>query len=223
MGSISRGIPYGWESEGELKKGGNGLDSYGVNQGAANYHGNNVCWINSVPMPQKFTLYQTISHNDIAPGRYLVACKLWVEVAKKTSCRLFANDNVQYYGTEGDYTNLLTPGEHNTYAGYAGGANNEFVLKDMEVVVDVAEGDDLTIGIKTGNRKNNGTTATDNAGWFKVDFFRIHRLDTPTGIAPVAAAPSTAAAGSTYNIAGQRVAATSKGLLIRHGRKFVNR
>ena len=223
VGSISRGIPYGWESEGELKKGGNGLDSYGVNQGAANYHGNNVCWINSVPMPQKFTLYQTISHNDIAPGRYLVACKLWVEVAKKTSCRLFANDNVQYYGTEGDYTNLLTPGEHNTYAGYAGGANNEFVLKDMEVVVDVAEGDDLTIGIKTGNRKNNGTTATDNAGWFKVDFFRIHRLDTPTGIVPVAAAPSTAAAGSTYNIAGQRVAATSKGLLIRHGRKFVNR
>ena len=36
VGNIGRGIPCGWESKGELKKGSNGLDSYGVNQGAAN-------------------------------------------------------------------------------------------------------------------------------------------------------------------------------------------
>ena len=65
----------------------------------------------------------------------------------------------------------------NTYAGYAGGNTNDFVLKDMEVTVDVADGEDLTIGIKTSNQRNNGIRSTnDNAGWFKVDFFRIHQL-----------------------------------------------
>lgn len=177
VSGIVRGIPYGWESEGTLRKGANGLDSYGINQDAKNFHGNNVCWINSVPMPETFTLYQTIPASKIEPGTYRVACKLWVEVAKKTSCRLFANDCVQYYGTESDYTNLLTPGEHNTYAGYAGGNTSDVVLRDMYVDVTVLPGEDLTIGIRTGNRKNNGTVATDNAGWFKVDFFRIHKLE----------------------------------------------
>jgi len=183
VGNIGRGIPCSWESVGELKKGANGLDSYGVNQGAANYHGNNVCWINSVPMPDEFWLYQTIPASKLTPGTYRVACKLWVEVNKKTNCRLFANQNVQYYGTESDYTNLLTPGEINTYAGYAGGNTDEFVLRDMEVAVSVASGEDLTIGIKTGNMRNNGERSTsDNAGWFKVDFFRIHKMDETTGI-----------------------------------------
>ena len=177
VGNIGRGIPCGWESKGELKKGANGLDSYGVNQGASNYHGNNVCWINSVPMPDEFWLYQTIPAAKLTPGTYRVCCKLWVEVNKKTNCRLFANNKVQYYGTENDYTNLLTPDEVNTYAGYAGGNTTDFVLRDMEVEVEVGEGEDLTIGIKTGNQHNNGVRSTnDNAGWFKVDFFRIHRI-----------------------------------------------
>lgn len=183
-GSISRGIPWGWESEGQLKKGANGLDSYGVNNGASNYHGNNVCWMNSVPMPEKFALYQTIPAEKLEPGKYVIMCKLWVENGKKTNCRLFANNNVQYYGYDYDYTNLLTPGEINTYANYTGGNTTDFVLKDMEVEVELAEGEDLTIGIKTGNKKNNGQVATDNAGWFKVDFFRIHRL-TPSSVIPL--------------------------------------
>ena len=183
VGNIGRGIPCGWESKGELKKGANGLDSYGVNQGAANYHGNNVCWMNSVPMPDEFWLYQTIPASKLTPGKYRVCCKLWVEVNKKTNCRLFANQNVQYYGYDYDYTNLLTPGEVNTYAGYAGGSTDNFELRDMEVTVDVAEGEDLTIGIKTSNQRNNGERSTsDNAGWFKVDFFRIHKMDETTGI-----------------------------------------
>ena len=183
VGNIGRGIPCGWESKGELKKGANGLDSYGVNQGAANYHGNNVCWMNSVPMPDEFWLYQTIPASKLTPGKYRVCCKLWVEVNKKTNCRLFANQNVQYYGYDYDYTNLLTPGEVNTYAGYAGGSTDNFELRDMEVTVDVAEGEDLTIGIKTSNQRNNGVRSTsDNAGWFKVDFFRIHKMDETTGI-----------------------------------------
>lgn len=176
VGTIDRGIPYGWSSEGQLKKGANGLDSYGINQDANNYHGNNVCWINSNPMPAKFKLYQTIPADKLEPGVYRIRCKLWVEVAKKTSCRLFANNYVQYYGYESDYTNLLTPGEINSYAGHAGLETSNITLQDMEVYVTVAEGEDLEFGIKTGNKKNDGSTATDNAGWFKVDYFRIDRV-----------------------------------------------
>lgn len=186
------------------EKGANGLDSYGINQDAKNPHGLNVCWINSVPMPDKFTLYQTIPAEKLGAGTYRVACRLWVEVNKKTSCRLFANDNVQYYGYKSDYTNLLTEGEHADYAGYAGGNTSDIVLKEMEVTVDIADGEDLTIGIKTGNRKNNGTVATDNAGWFKVDFFRIHRL-TPTSIDDAQTAASSPAPEGIYSLDGQLV------------------
>lgn len=175
-GNIGRGIPAGWLSKGQLKKGANGLDSYGVNQDALNYHGNNVCWINSVPMPSDFWLYQTIPASKIEPGVYKISCMLWVENSKKTNCRLFANQNVQYYGYESDYTNLLTAGETATYAGYAGGDANAITLRDMEVYVIVSEGEDLTFGIKSSNRKNDGSTATDNSGWFKVDYFRIERV-----------------------------------------------
>ena len=176
-GNICRGIPYGWSSEGTLLNGANGKQSYGINQDAANLHGSNVCWINSVPMPQKFELSQTVAAADIEPGIYRVSCMLWVEEGKKTSIRLFANDNVQYYGTESDYTRLLTPGENNTYAGYAGqSGSGPFTLMPMTVYVEVAKGDDLKIGIRSGNRRNDGTTATDNAGWFKVDNFRIEKV-----------------------------------------------
>ena len=227
-GNIGRGIPCGWESEGQLKKGANGLDSFGVNQDAKNFHGDNVCWINSVPMPDKFVLYQTIPASEIEPGEYRVACKLWVEVAKKTSCRLFANNNVQYYGTESDYTNLLTPGEINTYAGYAGGNTADVILKDMEVTVTVGEGEDLTIGIKTGNKKNNGSVSTnDNAGWFKVDYFRIHRLDN-SGVEAVETPVNAVEAARTgiYNLYGQLISTDagdvdrlSKGIYIVNGKK----
>ena len=180
-------------------------------------------------MPDEFVLSQTIPAAKLTPGTYRVACKLWVEVNKKTNCRLFANKNVQYYGTESDYTNLLTPGEINTYAGYAGGNTNEFVLRDMEVVVEVAEGEDLTIGIKSGNMRNNGVRSTnDNAGWFKVDFFRIHKINEATAIHQSTA--NSLHPSIVYDLQGRKIAnsqlsmmkgSLKKGIYIADGRKFV--
>lgn len=43
----------------------------------------------------------------------------------------------------------------------------------MAVKVVVLEGEDLTVGIRSGNLLADGTRATNNAGWFKVDDFRI--------------------------------------------------
>ena len=171
-GEVRRGIPYGWESKGTLAG-----ESYGINNDATNYHGNNVCWMNSFPMPYSFELSQTVSADKLEPGYYLVRCLLWVEEGKKTNCRLFANNNVQYYGYQSDYTNLLADGEINTYAGYAGGKPDNVILKEMAVCVKVAEGEDLKVGIRTSNRLNNGRTGTDNDGWFKVDYFRIDRVE----------------------------------------------
>lgn len=181
-GNTDRGIPYGWEHEGKLTLGQNGLPSYGINQDAANRHGDNICWINSFPMPERFELSQTIPSPDIEPGIYRITCMMWMEENKKTTGRLFANDNVQYYGKESDYTNLLTDGEQNTYAGHAGqNGAGPFTLMPMEVYVTVAEGEDLKFGIRSGNKRNDGTTASDNAGWFKVDNFRIDKVNSLPG------------------------------------------
>ncbi|UKK51672.1 glycosyl hydrolase 115 family protein [Prevotella sp. E13-17] len=219
-GNIGRGIPCNWLSKGELKKGANGLDSYGVNQDATNLHGNNVCWINSVPMPDEFWLYQTIPASKLEPGEYLVACKLWVESNKKTNCRLFANQNVQYYGTAADYTNLLTEGEINTYAGYAGGSSSNVVLRDMEVKVNVKAGEDLTIGIKTGNKRNNGERSTsDNAGWFKVDFFRIHHLTGTDNLNHTLT--TTKQEDKIYSLTGQHLSQPNKGINIINHKKVM--
>lgn len=171
-GTTERGVPYGWSKQGNLIG-----NSYGINNDAINFHGKNLCWMNSFPMPSSFKLYQKISSDKLGKGTYKVSCRMWMEVDKKANGRLFANNNVQYFGTESDYTNLLTAGEHNTYAGYAGTEPSNMTMKDMVVYVTLADGEDLEIGIKTGNKKNNGVIATDNTGWFKVDFFRIERVE----------------------------------------------
>ena len=134
---------------------------------------------------------------------------------------------MQYYGNENDYTNLLTPDEVNTYAGYAGGNTTDFELRDMEVEVEVGEGEDLTIGIKTGNQRNNGVRSTsDNAGWFKVDFFRIHRI----GGEPDAIKAQHMGKGHVglnkgviYNTAGLSLTNPHHGLYIVNGRKVALR
>jgi len=213
QGNIGRGIPYGWLSKGQLKKGSNGLDSYGVNQGAANYHDGNVCWMNSVPMPDDFWLYQIIPSSKLKAGTYLIKCKLWAESGKLANCRLFANQNVQYYGKESDYTNVLTEGEVNTYAGYAGGSTSDFVLQNMQVEVTIESDQDLTLGIKTSNLKQDGTRATNNnTGWFKVDFFRIHLLaeiEDPDGIKSSFKLPSCKDA--IYDLQGRQVQSSMRG------------
>ena len=216
-GTVTRGTPYGWTLD-PLPSG----NSYGINKDAVNFAGNNVCWVNATPLPDDIELSQTIPADRLGAGRYVVTCKLWVEVNKKNNCRLFANNQVQYYGTEADYTNLLDPNEDATYAGFAGGANNNFILRPLRVEVTLAEGEDLTVGIRSGNRRNNGQHATDNAGWFKVDDFHIYKTaDPPTSIQ--AATQVLPAADGIYDLQGRRIscAALSKGIYIANGKKVI--
>jgi TRAP-type C4-dicarboxylate transport system permease small subunit len=138
--------------------------------------------INSISVVQNAwgQLYQTIPANKLKAGTYRVTCQLWCAPDKKGTTRLFAGNSVQYFGKESDYTDCLTEGEEATFAGYAGDkGDNAFVLKNMEVTVHVGAGESLTLGIRSSNLKNNGTTATsaDGTGWFKVDNFRIEKVE----------------------------------------------
>ena len=137
-------MPYGWQADTSRLNG----ESWGINNDGGNYHGNNLCWFLSRPFPADFELSQTVSADKLEPGIYRVTCRLWVEKAMLTNCRLFANNNVQYFGKESDYTNVLTPGENNTYAGYDGGDANSIVLRNMAVYIEIKEGEDLKIGIR---------------------------------------------------------------------------
>ena len=229
-GETRRGTIYGihgWKVNGSFPG-----DSYGINKDASNPHGANVCWFQAKNgnMPDDFALYQTIPADKLTPGRYMICCRLWAEEGQLSTVRLFANDNVQYYGMDMDYDKNLTPGEHNTFAGYIGGAPNTFMLQDMYVYVDIKEGDDLTFGIRSSNTNADGTKGTDNKnGWFKTDFFRIHKVDATDGIDATTAANGKTAKG-VYNIKGQKVGAElsdnhnlPSGLYVVNGRKTVVR
>lgn len=164
-GTTVRGIPYGWSSEGELLG-----NSFGINKDGVNYHGNNLCWINSTPMPESYELYQEVS--GLPAGEYTVRCRFAVITGAMTNQRLFANNNVQYFGAESDYAQNLTEGENNTFAGYT--TKNIFDLQEMALKVDIAEDEKLKLGIRSSNQLGDGTRIDNtNAGWFKVDHFRI--------------------------------------------------
>jgi len=171
---LRRGDPYGWERKGDLKS-----NSWGTNQDASNYHGGNACWYSSSPMPSNFELSQTIK--NLPAGEYIVRCLLAVPENRMTTQRLFANNHVQYYGKESDYVSNLASGEINTFAGHtpdAGSENGSLIkLKDMALKFILSEGDNLTIGIRSDNKKSDGTVVNNNSsGWFKVDHFRLECL-----------------------------------------------
>lgn len=173
VGGLQRGVPYGWTLEGTMSG-----NSYGISNsdGSINYNdGGSVCWFKAKPMPKDFRLYQTIPAGRIKPGIYEVGCWLWNQSGKRGSCRLFANNHVQYYAGKSDYDNILKEDEVASFAGYKAGYETHTIMHPMRVVLPVEEGEDLTVGIKTSCISNSGTQ-TDETGWFKLDHFTIRRL-----------------------------------------------
>jgi polygalacturonase len=167
-GSTVYGVPYGWQDTGGIIG-----TSFGINKDACNLEGNSACWYNSNPMPAAFELSQTIA--GLPAGEYTVRCKLAVDNGKITTQRLFANNVVQYYGYESNYGNNLNEAETRSFAGWNASTATPLDLREMKVNVAIADGETLKTGIRTGNVKADGTSATNNAGWFKVDDFRLQR------------------------------------------------
>ena len=174
QGNTGRGVPKGWTASGKMKG-----NSWGVNQDAKQIYGINAYWATSTPMPEVYELSQTIPASKIEPGTYLVSCLLGVLKDKLGTCRLFANDNVQYYGKEEDYVyDVFTSSETRSFASYVGSGDGRMILKPMEVIVSIKEGESLKLGIRTSNHRGDGSRVTsNNHGCFKVDHFRIQRID----------------------------------------------
>ena len=179
-------------------------------------------------MPENFSLYQEIPAGTLPAGRYEVRCKLWAQEGYLGTLRLFANNCVQYYGMDIDYDKNLTEGENNTFAGYVGGENENFVLQDMYVQVDIEDNEPLRLGIKSGPYQADGTKGVDRTGWFKADYFRIHRVG--ESAAPVISSDAFARDASIYNLYGQRVgygasdfARLQPGIYVMAGRKVLKK
>ena len=184
QGGLVRGVPRGWKATGTMSG-----NSWGINQDAKHRYGINIYWASSKPMPNTYELSQTIAASKLGAGTYLVTCLLGTQTDKMANCRLFANKNVQYYGKESDYlSSMLTSGETNTFAGYSPSSSGKMTLHPMAVMVTLKNGESLKLGIRTSNFKADGTRSTnDSHGWFKVDHFRLQRIDAqedPDGIKP---------------------------------------
>ena len=172
-GGVQRGVPYGWTLEGTMTG-----NSFGISNsdGSINYNdGGSICWFKAKPMPENFCLYQTIPADKLEPGIYEVGCWLWNQSGKRGPCRLFANNHVQYYAHKSDYDKILKADEVSTFAGHKAGYETHTIMHPMRVVLQVHEGEDLKVGIKTSCIGNDGKM-TDETGWFKVDHFTINRI-----------------------------------------------
>ena len=185
QGGLVRGVPKGWRAT-SITNG----NSWGINQDAKHLWGINVFWASGKPLPNTYELSQTIAASKLGAGTYLVTCLLGVQKDKLANCRLFANKNVQYYGKESDYlSSMLTSNETNTFAGYGPSGAGKMTLHPMSVMVTLKDGESLKLGIRTSNFKADGTRSTsDSHGWFKVDHFRLQRIDAqenPDGIGQI--------------------------------------
>ena len=210
-------LPYGWSIQGTL----NG-NSYGINHDAANHYGENVCWFNTRPFPTDFKLYQTVPASKVKPGTYRVTCLLWCQTGAFGTCGLFVNDHVQFFGKESDYGANLPQDVVATFAGYRGTSGATFILQEMEVIITLEQSENLTLGICTSCLKPDGSQASssESTGWFKVDHFRIERVDdNATGcIAPTALPQSN---GNIYNLLGQQLSSVPNGIFIQNGKKVI--
>ncbi len=141
-------------------------------------------------------LYQRVPSEKLGAGIYKISCRMWVEKDYYGTSCLFAdngdgtNCNVQYWTTEAYYRNASSGYDALTYtdyrssfAGHAGGFNNIKTqnLQRMTVYINLREGDDLVLGVRT-NSSNQGVDKA-GAGYFMVDDFRVEkvteRADTP--------------------------------------------
>lgn len=185
-----RGTPPGWSDSdniGRVVAPATSI-SYGINRGALNKDGYNHVWYSpgASQLSANFTLYQNVT--GLPAGQYLVSCRLYVTADRLSNQRLFASTSPtnivsQYFGLESDYraatTTNIVDGESYSFANwliYSTTGDAEARLKPVSVVITVAEGEVLTLGVKTSKLKKDGTSPTSNIGFFKVDDFHITRL-----------------------------------------------
>ena len=194
-----QGISYDWNTKTTINEASNGpIYGWQSNAWTDNYggvsDGTNLEWkwagyvaSTSSTIPNDFRLYQTIPSEELEPGIYQVSARMWQHASKLGITRLYADplspfrgNNgrcvVQYYGVESKYpADVLTEGETATFAGLSANTTTGRV-NDMSLDVEVGEGEDLEIGVKSGYGKEANNIAGANHGKFYVDLVRAWKV-----------------------------------------------
>lgn len=165
---------YGWTHNQSLL---GTSTSQGINADGVNKHGNWVAWIGGNKSGlTEFEFSQTINSNQIQAGTYKVQCLMAIgKNGKRVSQRMFANNNVQYFGPYYKYTLNKKESENYSFAGYP--EFFETQMKEMVVYVTIANGESLKMGIRTNNMEGDGDiTSTQYSPMFKMDYFRLVKI-----------------------------------------------
>ena len=194
-----QGISYDWNLKTTINEAGNGpIYGWQSNAWTDNYggvsDGTNLEWkwagyvaSTSSVIPNDFRLYQTIPAEKLTPGIYEVNCRMWQHASKLGITRLYGQArpqggsgdgacSVQYYGVENKYpTSVLTEGETATFAGLSANTTTGRV-SNMALDIEVGEGEDLEIGVKSGYGAEGNNTPGANHGKFYVDLIRTWKV-----------------------------------------------
>ena len=187
-----QGITYDWNLKTTINEASNGpIYGWQSNAWTDNYggvsDGTNLEWkwagyvaSSSSTIPNDFRLYQTIPAEKLTPGIYEVSGRMWQYASKLGITRLYgqAGDkcSVQYYGVESKYPeSVLTEGETATFAGLSANTTTGRV-NDMALDIEVGEGEDLEIGVKSGYGIEDNNTAGANHGKFYIDLVRTRKV-----------------------------------------------
>ncbi len=173
---------YGWQlSDWDFLYAGTSVsNSIGINAGTSTTNGPSA-WISghsSCVMPEDFEFYQVIDKENLQGGTYKLTCLMGLQSDYHTSQRLFANNNVRFYGLEENYKTNKLKGEIYSYAGHIPTPDAD-LHRDMKVYVTISDNDSLKIGVRSGGAiGDNRVGGTANlCGWFKMDDFRLVRIE----------------------------------------------
>lgn len=181
-------------------------------------------WNGTIP---EIEISQTLK--NMPAGTYTLQADVMVQNQWAGNClttqRLFANNYVQMWGTEGFHeVNLPADAREATvltYAGYTcereeGLADNQqptSLLKPMSVTFEVGEEGLATIGFRTNGIEPDGTPSATCHGWFKLDNFRLSydsaELTSVNGVKT-----QSNSAVTFYTIDGRQLQAPQRGLNI---------
>lgn len=192
-----QGVTYDWNVKTTINEAANGpIYGWQSNAWTDNYggvsDGTNLEWkwagyvaSTSGVIPNDFRLYQTIPAEKLTPGIYEVNARMWQYASKLGITRLYGQAgekcSVQYYGVESKYPHLrdsqfdYLSDETATFAGLSANTTTGRV-NNMALDIEVGEGEDLELGVKSGYGLESNNTAGANHGKFYVDLVRAWKV-----------------------------------------------
>ena len=192
-----QGVTYDWNVKTTINEAANGpIYGWQSNAWTDNYggvsDGTNLEWkwagyvaSTSGVIPNDFRLYQTIPADRLTPGIYEVNARMWQYASKLGITRLYGQAgekcSVQYYGVESKYPHLTNSqfdylkNETATFAGLSSNTTTGRV-NNMALDIEVGEGEDLELGVKSGYGLESNNTAGANHGKFYVDLVRAWKV-----------------------------------------------